>query len=98
MCGILGTVNRPFGENVLNLLRHRGPDDSAIAQLSIGGHLVTLGHRRLSILDLSPAGRQPMYTSGTQGPDPPGPVSRPFGYRNYPQLPCPPWRPIGGAV
>src|SRR6266852_3367550 len=63
MCGILGTVNRPFGESTLDLLRHRGPDDSAIAQSSIGGHLVTLGHRRLSILDLSPAGRQPMCTS-----------------------------------
>jgi asparagine synthase (glutamine-hydrolysing) len=63
MCGILGTVNRPFGESTLDLLRHRGPDDSAITQSLIGGHLVTLGHRRLSILDLSPAGRQPMCTS-----------------------------------
>src|SRR6266850_1026939 len=63
MCGILGTVNQPFGENALDLLRHRGPDDSAVTQWSIGGHLVTLGHRRLSILDLSPAGRQPMWTS-----------------------------------
>src|SRR5882762_2996042 len=63
MCGILGTVNFPFDEQALNLLRHRGPDDSAIAQLPIGNHLLTLGHRRLSILDLSPAGRQPMWTS-----------------------------------
>src|ERR1700732_3184020 len=63
MCGILGTVNRPFGENTPDLLRHRGPDDSAITQCSIGGHLVTLGHRRLSILDLSPAGPQPTCTS-----------------------------------
>ena len=63
MCGILGTVNRPFGQSALDLLRHRGPDDSAITQRSIGGHLVTLGHRRLSILDPSPAGRQPMWTS-----------------------------------
>src|SRR3977135_3940528 len=63
MCGILGTINLPFGERTLELLRHRGPDDSAIAQSSIGSHLVTLGHRRLSILDLSPAGRQPMWTS-----------------------------------
>jgi asparagine synthase (glutamine-hydrolysing) len=63
MCGILGTINRPFGQDALHLLRHRGPDDSAISQSSIGGHLLTLGHRRLSILDLSPAGRQPMWTS-----------------------------------
>src|SRR5437899_8185562 len=63
MCGILGTVNRPFGEGVLDLLRHRGPDDSGIVQASLGSHLVTLGHRRLSIVDLSPAGHQPMWTS-----------------------------------
>lgn len=63
MCGILGTVNRPFGEDVLNLIRHRGPDDSAITQTSIASHRLTLGHRRLSIVDLSPAGRQPMWTS-----------------------------------
>src|SRR3979490_3348482 len=62
MCGILGTINRPFGEDTLDLLRHRGPDDSAITRTSIGKHLLTLGHRRLSILDLSPAGRQPMWT------------------------------------
>src|SRR6187397_2565439 len=38
------------------LIAHRGPDDA--------GHLVSdnvaLGHRRLSIIDLSPAGHQPM--------------------------------------
>ena len=64
MCGILGTINQPFGEEVLDLLRHRGPDDSCITQSSVGHHLMTLGHRRLSILDLSPAGRQPMWTPG----------------------------------
>ncbi|HYM08910.1 MAG TPA: asparagine synthase (glutamine-hydrolyzing) [Terriglobales bacterium] len=62
MCGILGTVNRPFGEDALDLLRHRGPDDAAVTRSSVGRHEVTLGHRRLSILDLSPAGRQPMWT------------------------------------
>lgn len=62
MCGILGTVNRPFNEGVLNLLRHRGPDDSAITRSMVGPHRVTLGHRRLSILDLSAAGQQPMWT------------------------------------
>src|SRR5438128_1657697 len=50
MCGILGTINRPFGKRTLDLIRHRGPDDSAIARVSIGRRLVTLGHRRLSIL------------------------------------------------
>src|SRR3954451_15327707 len=66
MCGILGTVNQPFGESVLNLLSHRGPDDSGIAVKSVGAHLVTLGQRRLSILDLSPAGHQPMWLGSGQ--------------------------------
>jgi asparagine synthase (glutamine-hydrolysing) len=66
MCGILGAINQPFGEDVLDLLRHRGPDDSCITQSSIGDHLVVLGHRRLSILDPSPAGRQPMWTPAKQ--------------------------------
>ncbi len=66
MCGILGTVNQPFGESALNLLSHRGPDDSGIALKTVGAHLVTLGQRRLSILDLSPAGHQPMWLGGRQ--------------------------------
>jgi asparagine synthase (glutamine-hydrolysing) len=37
-------------------LRHRGPDDSDV--VVTGG--LTLGHRRLSVIDLSRAGRQPM--------------------------------------
>lgn len=39
-------------------LRHRGPDDRGTWIAPDGG--VGLGHRRLSILDLSPAGRQPL--------------------------------------
>ncbi len=62
MCGILGTINLPFGDGVLDLIRHRGPDDSGIEKLAVGPHHLTLGHRRLSIVDLSPAGHQPMLT------------------------------------
>ena len=60
MCGILGTI--PSSENslfktALDTLTHRGPDDFGIE--NIDGE-VSLGHRRLSILDISANGHQPM--------------------------------------
>lgn len=62
MCGILGWIGQHgpgdverFG-NALDLLAHRGPDDRGV-WVNPG---VLLGHRRLSILDLSVAGHQPM--------------------------------------
>src|SRR5206468_5652525 len=39
-------------------MRHRGPDDQGVWRSADGR--VGLGHRRLSIIDLSPAGHQPM--------------------------------------
>ena len=60
MCGILGTVNVSFDNGILDLIAHRGPDDSGIEQFSVGGKDVQFGHRRLSIIDLSMAGHQPM--------------------------------------
>jgi asparagine synthase (glutamine-hydrolysing) len=42
-------------------LAHRGPDDWGVEV--INDHHVILGHRRLSILDLSPSGHQPMASS-----------------------------------
>ena len=42
-------------------LSHRGPDDSGVWIDSEAG--IALGHRRLSIIDLSPAGHQPMLSS-----------------------------------
>jgi asparagine synthase (glutamine-hydrolysing) len=64
MCGICGIVNTETGRSVspaqLELMRdtmiHRGPDDAGVM---IEGR-VGLGHRRLSILDLSERGHQPM--------------------------------------
>ena len=64
MCGILGTLNIPFDQSVLDLMRHRGPDDAGMARLMVGRHAVALGHQRLSILDLSQAGHQPMLSAG----------------------------------
>jgi asparagine synthase (glutamine-hydrolysing) len=64
MCGIVGTasLDRPPARDLIlrmrDTLRHRGPDDEG-AWWSRDGR-VALGHRRLSIIDLSPAGRQPM--------------------------------------
>src|SRR5215475_2217945 len=66
MCGIAGFWQlRESGEHPLEILgrmgaalEHRGPDDSgAFCDASSG---VGLAHRRLSILDLSPQGHQPM--------------------------------------
>lgn len=65
MCGILGIINRKTSkeeaEGCLKRLIHRGPDGGNIWQDGEEeGSRVTLGHRRLSILDLSDAGSQPM--------------------------------------
>ena len=69
MCGIAGVVGyRAAGrtdERELLALRdaeaHRGPDDAGV-WLSEDGR-VGLGHRRLSIIDLSPLGHQPMASA-----------------------------------
>ena len=67
MCGIAGILtSTPLPEStaalprMLGALRHRGPDDRGSFH-SPGGH-AALAHARLSILDLSPAGHQPMST------------------------------------
>jgi asparagine synthase (glutamine-hydrolysing) len=64
MCGIAGVYapgSRLTGAAVdpmLDAMQHRGPDDRGM-QVLAGGQLV-LGHLRLSIIDLSPLGHQPM--------------------------------------
>ncbi len=61
MCGLLGTWTPDSSTDIsaaLETLTHRGPDDSGT--FSDGG--LTLAHARLSILDLSAAGHQPMST------------------------------------
>jgi asparagine synthase (glutamine-hydrolysing) len=68
MCGIAGIIGRLDGHNLAALERmsramvHRGPDDSGtwISAPDSRGWGALLGFRRLSILDLSPAGAQPM--------------------------------------
>lgn len=63
MCGILGSVNIDVERSVLDTIKHRGPDDSGIEKTNVLNNKITFGHRRLSIVDLSPAGHQPMYTA-----------------------------------
>jgi len=66
MCGIAGSVDwsdptvAPATDVgvMANALVHRGPDDYSVVQVGAA----TLGHCRLSILDPTPAGRQPMST------------------------------------
>jgi asparagine synthase (glutamine-hydrolysing) len=65
MCGIVGfKTNRDFGIFRENLpeavasLTYRGPDDFGLFFDEASG--IGLGHRRLSVIDLSMAGRQPM--------------------------------------
>lgn len=57
ICGINGFTWKDAAliEKMNQALKHRGPDDQSV----YGDERVTLGHRRLSIIDLSPAGRQP---------------------------------------
>jgi asparagine synthase (glutamine-hydrolysing) len=65
MCGITGTVrigDRGLVEQMTDLIFYRGPDDHGVYE---DGE-VCLGHRRLSILDLSEAGHQPMQTDDGQ--------------------------------
>ncbi|WP_410879102.1 asparagine synthase (glutamine-hydrolyzing) [Myroides sp. DW712] len=62
MCGILGSINWPLNEEILNTLIHRGPDSGALESVVIGQNSVYLGHRRLAIVELTEAGHQPMRT------------------------------------
>lgn len=63
MCGILGCMpainNKEDFAYALNLLQHRGPDGAGI--WSNIAKEITIGHRRLSILDLSEKGKQPFH-------------------------------------
>ncbi|MEO6581759.1 MAG: asparagine synthetase B, partial [Sphingomicrobium sp.] len=66
MCGIAGILGVGAGDPALlrrmtDTIAHRGPDDEGVwidAEAGVG-----LGHRRLAIVDLSPAGHQPMQSA-----------------------------------
>lgn len=63
MCGIAGMlaadrIDLPLLVRMTDVMAHRGPDDSGVWGDADAG--IALGHRRLSIVDLSPHGHQPM--------------------------------------
>ena len=65
MCGIAGFVSgiQRDGPGMVRALHHRGPDAQGSFAVEIGDRQVFLGHARLSIIDLSAAGTQPMFTA-----------------------------------
>lgn len=73
MCGIAGILTAHLApaeivrrtEAMTLSLQHRGPDDSGVDVVCREGPVVVLGHRRLSIIDTSPAGHQPMHDVGS---------------------------------
>jgi asparagine synthase (glutamine-hydrolysing) len=58
ICGIVGSNDQGVIDRMTASLTHRGPDDSGVERFPLDD--LALGHRRLSIIDLSPRGRQPM--------------------------------------
>lgn len=68
MCGLVGLAsknpqsNRNWLSIARDTLRHRGPNDAG--EWWSGDGRIGLAHRRLSILDLSSAGHQPMHLTG----------------------------------
>lgn len=72
MCGIAGFIDftKKADEEMLHSmtdsLKHRGPDGSGYALFRHEQCHIGLGHRRLSIIELSELGRQPMYSSDKQ--------------------------------
>ncbi|HVG21314.1 MAG TPA: asparagine synthase (glutamine-hydrolyzing) [Blastocatellia bacterium] len=65
MCGIVGIIGNPVQDiearvaKMSNAIAHRGPDAAGVEVWSEGA---AFAHRRLSIIDLSEAGQQPMPT------------------------------------
>ena len=65
MCGLIAIVSetnidQKYLENINQLHHHRGPDDEGYFNDKFGSSFVHFSHKRLSILDLSPEGKQPM--------------------------------------
>ncbi len=68
MCGVAGCYQQLDGEQLASemstTVAHRGPDDDGLFCFADDRVQVELAHRRLSIIDLSSAGRQPFSKAG----------------------------------
>ena len=68
MCGIAGLISLDSDRHIAPMLKtieHRGRDDEGTwtsAAIDDAGKSISLGHRRLAIIDISPAGHQPMIS------------------------------------
>lgn len=69
MCGIFGAFQGSPSNDVdarirraKSTLKHRGPNSQKVESEAVGKGFLHLGHTRLSIIDLSPAGIQPMHS------------------------------------
>ncbi|MDX9731792.1 MAG: asparagine synthase (glutamine-hydrolyzing) [Bdellovibrionales bacterium] len=80
MCGIAGIIQKRIGETqelrarlevdlgeMNRKQKHRGPDGEGVFVEEASGKAFGFGHRRLAILDLSPAGHQPMIVKARTG-------------------------------
>jgi asparagine synthase (glutamine-hydrolysing) len=70
MCGIAGGWWRSGPDKLkglvgksLALLQHRGPNDQGQEYISLGEGVLAIGHTRLSVIDLSSGGHQPVKSS-----------------------------------
>ncbi len=69
MCGILayiGSNSLKAEHKSLTIIKHRGPDGFGMKSFKLDGFTLSLGHRRLSILDLNERAAQPLnyYRTG----------------------------------
>jgi asparagine synthase (glutamine-hydrolysing) len=67
MCGITGYISMPsYNESLqdkIQKLKHRGPDGHGIYELRTGAENISLGHTRLSIIDVSESAGQPFISA-----------------------------------
>ena len=68
MCGIAGCYQQPDGPKLADIMTeriaHRGPDAGGVWTYEDDRVSIQLGHRRLSIIDLSAAADQPLRKDG----------------------------------